>query len=221
MATGRDLIGAAITFLGQPYSTAPGRDDPESGHKDCSGLVAAAYALTTAVPLGANVSVTIFALAQREGLVISREQAYATPGACVFKPDNPLLGWGPAGHIAFSDGEGGTVEATPPRVQRLPLGYNAPWSPEACLLPGIMYSEAAEPVTPPQEESMVIIVGRTVFGVLQAAVYGNGVIGPVFGAESTNAYGVPDDALEWNTQPGRGLRFVYLDPERLGAALLG
>ena len=43
MTTGADLLAVATGFLGQPYSTEPGRDDPARGHKDCSGLIAASY----------------------------------------------------------------------------------------------------------------------------------------------------------------------------------
>jgi hypothetical protein len=154
MATGQDLIDAAVTFLGEPYSTAPGRDDPTSGHKDCSGLIAASYAVATGEELGANVSVTIFDLCAKQGLEISLEDAVHTAGACLLKPDDPYVGWGPAGHIAFADGNGGTVEATPPRVQRLPLRYNAPWSWRACLLPGIDYGRTPPPTTPPEDTDM-------------------------------------------------------------------
>lgn len=224
IVTGHDLIAAALEFEGQPYSTAPGRDDPDSGHKDCSGTITAAYRLAWRRKgedrhLGANVSVTIFALCADLGLVIPREEAYGIAGACLLKPENALLGWGPAGHIAFSDGEGGTVEATPPRVQRLSLSYNAPWSTRACLLPGIAYHPAPEPPDAPQEDDVVIVTGQTVYGVPIAAVYSGDVLGDVFEGPCTNDYGVPDAALAWNTEPGRGLRFVYLDPQRLGEAV--
>lgn len=137
---GSDLVFHALGFLGQPYSTLPGRTSPTSGHKDCSGLVAAAYELTTGEELGVYVTVTIFDRARREGLVIPREDALGIPGSCLLMPDNPILGWGPLGHIGFATGDGHTVEATPPRVQRLPVGYQ-PWGPLACLLPGIDYGQ--------------------------------------------------------------------------------
>lgn len=67
---------------------------------------------------------------------------------------------------------------------------------------------------------MVIITGQTVFGESIAAVYSGGVIGPTFDGPPNPDYGMPQDALDWNLEPGRGLRFVYLDPKRLGAALI-
>lgn len=154
MATGQQLVDAAATFVGQRYSTAPGRDDPNSQHKDCSGLIAASYLVATGDPLGANVSVTIYDLAVRNGLAISYDEAAVTAGACLLIPDDPYQGWGPNGHIGFSDGAGGTVEATPPRVQRLPITFQ-PWGPAACLLPGIDYSNA-----PQQEDPQVLYITK-------------------------------------------------------------
>src|SRR6516164_10048614 len=153
MATGADLVAAARTFMGQPYSTAPGRDDPASGHKDCSGLVKAAYLVATGIAYGSpqgqavpNVSVTQYdwAATTSATLLISKHQADGIAGACYLMPEDPYQGWGSAGHIGFSDGNGGTVEATPPRVQALSNTYQ-PWGSHACLLPGINYGGAAAP----------------------------------------------------------------------------
>jgi hypothetical protein len=144
MATGQDLIDAARRHLGEPYSTDPGRDDPDSGHKDCSGLISAAYLTATGRPLGANVSVTIFALCSAEGLEISFDEAVGIVGAVLLIPTDPLRGWGPNGHIGFSDGAGGTVEATLPRVAALSATFQ-PWGPRACLLPGIDYGRTPAP----------------------------------------------------------------------------
>lgn len=138
MTTGQNLIDAARVFLGEPYSTGPGRTSPTSGYKDCSGLVAAAYEVATGRLLGADVSVTIYDLCVSQGLWIPREFAHDIAGTCVFMPEDPYQGWGSAGHIGFSDGFGGTVEATPPMVQNLPFNYQ-PWGSNACMLPGINY----------------------------------------------------------------------------------
>lgn len=151
MTAGIDLVNRAAIFIGQIYSTAPGRDDPNSDHKDCSGLIAATYLAETGKPLGANVSVTIFDLAVQNGLEISFSEARNIAGACLLMPENPYLGWGPAGHIGFSDGKGGTIEATPPRVQRLSIYYQN-WGSRACLLPGIDYTNAGYGVAPIAEE---------------------------------------------------------------------
>lgn len=154
MTTGQDLVNTARNYMGQPYSTNPGRDDPNSGHKDCSGLIAAAYLQATGSPLTANVSVTIFDLAARMGLVVPFDYARNIPGACILRPENPYLGWGPAGHIGFSQGNGRTIEATPPQVQDLDIGYNAPWSSQACLLPGVDYGQGATPGVPRPDDGV-------------------------------------------------------------------
>lgn len=158
MASGADVLNAARQFIGEPYSTAPGRTSPTSGYKDCSGLIAAAYKVATGEDLGAYVSVTIFELCRDAGLEISWEQAINIPGALFFCPDDPTQGWGDNGHIGFSAGDGSTVEATPPRVQSLSIWYQ-PWSKShAALLPGIDYG-----ITPqaPAPGSDVISVGST------------------------------------------------------------
>lgn len=138
-STGQGLISAALTFLNQRYSTGPQRTSPDSDYKDCSGLIVASYKLATGRDLGATVSSTIFSLCAGQGLEIPFSQAKDIPGACLLMPEDPAQGIGNAGHIGFSDGQGGTVEATGTRVQRLPLNYQ-PWGSRACLLPGINYS---------------------------------------------------------------------------------
>lgn len=164
MISGQDLVDAAVTFVGQRYSTAAGRDDPDSAIKDCSGTIAAAYRLAYRWKgedryLGANVSVTIYGLAERFSLQVPRDTAVLIAGSCPLMPENPYLGWGDAGHIGFFDGNGGTVEATPPRVQRLSATYQ-PWGSHACLLPGVDYTNAGNGSTitvPAMEDDMRLI----------------------------------------------------------------
>lgn len=215
MTTGQDLLTAAARFLGEPYSTAPGRTSPTSGFKDCSGLVAAAYEVSTGSELGAYVTVTIWQQAVANGLTITREEADGIPGSCYLMPEDPSQGWGPNGHIGFSTGDGFTIEATPAGrggVQRLPNRFQ-PWGSHAVLLPGINYFGTTE-----EEDSMQIAVGQTVFGVSIAGVVDGGLIGETF-TGPVGEYGIPQTALDWNSQPGRGLKYVFLDPQRLAAAL--
>lgn len=137
-ATGQGLIAAARTFLGEPYSTGGGRTSTTSGYKDCSGLIVAAYKLATGKDLGASTSSSIYKLCADQGLGISFDRAKGIAGACLLMPEDPMMGIGSEGHIGFSDGSGGTVEATPPRVQALSLNYQK-WGSHAALLPGIQY----------------------------------------------------------------------------------
>lgn len=161
MPTGQGLVDKARTFLGERYSTAYGRDDVSSGFKDCSGLIAAAYELETGDRLGANISVTIYDLCVKIGLWVPYEMAYGIAGAVLLCPEDPYIGWGPLGHIGLSDGKGGTVEATPPRVQALSIHYQ-PWGSNACLLPGIDYTNAGQGGAPaavdtPEGDSMLLV----------------------------------------------------------------
>lgn len=144
MASGRAFYDACCAFEGEPYSTNDGRTDPNSGYKDCSGLVAAGFEVVQGYELGAYVSTTIFEQSVNAGLEIPLMAAENIVGALIFKPENPYEGWGANGHIAVSDGYGGTIEATPPRVQRLPLGYNAPWSSRAAYAIDLDYSNYGE-----------------------------------------------------------------------------
>lgn len=160
MTTGNDLINTARTFLGEPYSTGPGRADPNSGYKDCSGLIAASYLVATGDHLGADVSVTIYDLCVSQGLWCPFNFAANIAGACLLMPEDPYQGWGPKGHIGFSDGIGGTVEATPNRVQELPLHYQR-WGSNACLLPGIDYSGVVPEPEPEVKDMGVLTYDET------------------------------------------------------------
>lgn len=155
MTSGQALVDAAFTFLGEPYSTAPGRTDPTSGHKDCSGLIVAAHTVATGEVLGANVSSALYRLCRDEGMIVPYEDGIHIAGALGFKPDDPEQGIGANGHVVFFTGDGATtIEATPPRVAHLPIGYNAPFSPEVGLLPGIDYSNGGHGTPAPQEDRM-------------------------------------------------------------------
>lgn len=201
MATGADLVQAALGFLGERYSTAPGRTSPTSGHKDCSGLIAAAYQVATGEELGAYVSVTIFDLGVRHDLEIHRDRALEIPGACLLMPENPYVGWGPLGHIGFSTGDGFTVEATPAYrggVQRLPWTFQR-WGTRACLLPGIYYG----PPIPEQRawSDDMIYYGQELDA--PGVTVGFAMQGPIIVATfnepaTSNDYGIPDDALRYS-----------------------
>lgn len=203
MSTGIDLVHAAEQFIGEPYSTAPGRTSPTSGHKDCSGLIVAAYELVTGEYLGANVSSTIFAI----GIEIPVDDAFGIAGACLLKPENPALGIGAAGHIAFSYGDRmSTVEATPPHVGRYPLHRNAPWSSRACLLPDIDYSNGGHGTPTPQRK----VTDQMIYADPQAHValhmQGNVIAAEFVG--DPDEYGIPRSAVTYANETGIPLRAV-------------
>lgn len=205
MATGQDLLDAATTFLGEPYSTAPGRTSPTSGFKDCSGLIAAAYEVATGRELGAYVSVTIYDLAAKNGLAISRDEALGIPGACLLIPTDPYQGWGPNGHIGFSTGDGHTIEATPAArggVQRLPNTYQ-PWGPAACLLPGIRYGGEEPPASKKDTDTMIYADAQN-----HVALHMQGNVIAAEFSGNPDQYGIPQDAVTYANETGIPLRAV-------------
>jgi hypothetical protein len=198
VTTGQQLVDAASTFLGEPYSTAPGRTSPTSGYKDCSGMVAAAYEVATGGELGAYVTVSIYRLCRDQGgKVITRDEADGIAGACYLMPEDPEQGWGPLGHIGFSTGDGSTIEATPAArggVQRLPNRYQ-PWGSVAVLLPGIDYSNAGQGGAQPSTRK-----GQHMIYVDVEAHVALAMEGPVIVAEFNgppNQYGIPQDAMDY------------------------
>jgi hypothetical protein len=211
MGSGRDLYNACCLFQGQPYSTAPGRTDPNSGHKDCSGLVAAGFEVCQGYKLGAYVSTTIFKQSVDAGLEIPRWAAENIVGALLYKPENPYLGWGANGHIAVSDGYGGTIEATPPRVQRLPLSYNAPWSTRATLAIDLDYSNYGEgsqiPIPEPilRKRAPDMTVMWIDFYGIKAYCVQAGIIVHEFNGPPNPDYGLPQDALDFASGTNCGL----------------
>lgn len=169
MTTGQEFVNAALSFVGQPYSTAPGRGDPNSGHKDCSGLVVAAYKKATGVDLPANVSVTLYQLCRDQGQLLSKVEADSVAGALYFCPEDPTQGWGAGGHVGISGGTGEDVEATPwfaGGVQVLPNNAQR-WGSHAGLLPGLDYGSGVVGGA---------LTGSTADGVLTVGSQGSAVL---------------------------------------------
>lgn len=69
---------------------------------------------------------------------------------------------------------------------------------------------APAPPESPQEDLMYIAVGDAVMGRIACCVDGGYRIGEMFTAP-VGGYGIPQDAIDWNGQPGRGLRYVFFD----------
>lgn len=180
MITGQQLIDAGDHFRGQYYDQSEGRDSPYTLFKDCSGLIAASFELAYTLwgggrrLLGANISVTIYDLCKTGvggSRIISRDEAFNIAGACLLEPDNPDNGWGNDGHIGFVRVPGQTsLEATPPRVQELPLTYER-WAPIACLLPWVDYSGGSQQVSQPpkrQDVDQMIVLNNRVLHLMVA-----------------------------------------------------
>lgn len=150
MTTGSDLVAAAKSFTGQPYSTGPARTDPNSSYKDCSGLVVASLAklgvhlpaqfapVSTGLELWCRSVVTL----DGRGLGRTLSEAYATPGCLLF-----IWGYGPEGHVGISCGDQTSVE-TPAAGHMVGIrDRRSVWT-GAALVPGLDYS-AAPPAPPP------------------------------------------------------------------------
>lgn len=107
MPTGVDLLAACRSFEGEPYRQInPGRCDPRSGFKDCSGDVVAGHA-----KLGVYGVPTVSAYQARwchdNNAMCSVDVALHTPGGLLFRGANRGMdGFGNDGHVAVSAGDG-------------------------------------------------------------------------------------------------------------------
>ena|SRR5665213_2844428 len=153
MVTGKDLYQKALTRKGQPYieGTLVPKNDPNwTGPWDCAELLSWAvyqtiqtlYGCTNdqAVPAIADAYTGAWkkdAQAHPKGVIITTEQAAGTVGAAVLRAPAAQLG----GHIVFSDGKGGTIEAKGKKwgVTQDTLS-GRPWT-FGILVPGIIYDK--------------------------------------------------------------------------------
>jgi N-acetylmuramoyl-L-alanine amidase len=122
MATGNELLKLARQHIGEPYILgvlAPKDNARWKGPWDCAEFVCWAVFQTvgelygcsrnSAPPASADAWTGFWERDARKGLLqrISMEDAMRTPGAILLRAPAPGL----IGHIAFSDGNGGTLEA--------------------------------------------------------------------------------------------------------------
>jgi hypothetical protein len=121
MTTGKDLYQKALTRKGEPYieGTLVPKDDPNwTGPWDCAELLSWAVYQTAKVLYGCTNDSALPAHAdaytgawktdaETKGIIIPVAQAASIVGATVLRAPAAQLG----GHIVFSDGKGGTIEA--------------------------------------------------------------------------------------------------------------
>lgn len=129
--------------------------------------------------------------ARKLGKIITLEDAIRTPGAAVLRvPATGLIG-----HIAISDGKGGTVEAHSTRtgvIKSVIAGRR--WD-YGVLVPGITYTKAgAVPVTPPDHivyRYMIPMMVSAKVGIIQRALKQAGFdpkgIDNIFGTDTLHA----------------------------------
>lgn len=159
MATGEDLLKIAAKHVGEDYQLgviAPKNNKNWKGPWDCAeftswcvyqaaGLL---YGCTGNNPASADAYTGYWHRdATARGNIVPLSLAASTPGAALLRiPQQSLIG-----HVAFSDGKGGTIEAHSTKVgvaRRKIAGRR--WD-LAILVPGIQYMTNAETViaTPP------------------------------------------------------------------------
>jgi hypothetical protein len=162
MATGKDIYNKALTRNGQAYieGTLVPKNDPNwAGPWDCAELLSWAvyqvanklYGCTNDLAMPAHADAYSGAWkddAQSKGIIITVEKAAGIIGAAVVRAPSADLG----GHIVFSDGKGGTIEAKGKKwgVVQDTLA-NRRWD-FGILVPGVDYSQAPPvPVAPPKK----------------------------------------------------------------------
>jgi hypothetical protein len=146
MATPNDIAAALNARLNRPYWSADGRrlvDDNDPGN-DCSGWIAVGLR-TAGVEPGGFVSSSMAQWCFQAGLELDVNTGANTFGALLFwGPNRGLGGFGDAGHIAFSLGDGQILEtpSTFGHCSGISQFQRAGTPSGAGLIPGVIYDGA-------------------------------------------------------------------------------
>ena len=186
--TVNDLIWALSIRQGRPYFNEDARraTDSAAPGNDCSGYIyvglwACGYGL-----VAPNTSWGLAAWCYGAGLEISVEEALRTRGAILFMgPNRGLEGWGNAGHVAISLGDGTCIETPAWGIGVHGSGIDSALGREwtgAARIPGFDYLDGAAPsqlpvASEPVEESPWVPV---------ELAWGDG---PKYGEEDPAPYG--------------------------------
>jgi hypothetical protein len=164
MATGRQILATATEYTGLPYvmgaeADLTGHDWPEA--LDCSELVQLACTRNGVSLLDGHWLQWKWCAAQ--GTLISVEQAIATPGALLFVYDGTTNG-----HVAFSQGDGTTMEA---RGTRWGCGSwpveGRGWT-HGALIPDVDYEEDDMAMTDADMDKLAAKIATAVAAALDA-----------------------------------------------------
>lgn len=146
MFEGREVLDIARNHLGQRYVfgaraqlSNPAYRGPWDCAEFCTWVVYQAYQITFGTTAsGDPFSGAWIDQARAQDSVLSLEEAVRTPGAILLR--TPVHTG--VGHVAFSDGEGGTVEARGARYGVVEAGVYEPgrkWD-LGCQIPGVRYT---------------------------------------------------------------------------------
>jgi hypothetical protein len=204
MSTGKDLLKIAARHLGERYrlgAIAPKNNKEWKGPWDCAEFCSwVVYQMsgtlygcnTDSDPALADAYTGFWARdARSKGKQITVAEALRTPGAALLRIPAPNL----IGHIAFSDGFGGTIEAhsTNRGVIRT-KATNRRWD-MGVLVPGIRYEQEVPVVMPTNTVRVLRLTDPLMRGeqvkrvqrALRAAGYHPGSIDGVYGPKTTAA----------------------------------
>jgi len=190
--TAAQFVNSLANHLRIPYNNSGSRDmNPANGwgSTDCSGFMVMGLKSIGINPGGTN-STGQEIWCRNNGRAISVSRAINTPGALLF-----VWGYGPEGHVACSDGRGGTLE-TPAyngygRVSGRGKAHGRGWT-GGGLVPGLSYGGAPAPGPAPSGGG-TLQVGSTgiyvsiVQGGLNRLAYNAGAVDGVFGQQTKNA----------------------------------
>lgn len=154
--TGDDVLNVARKHLGENYvfgARAPMSNSQYKGPWDCAEFVSwcvfqASGTLYGVRPNDDPVQADAFTGfwgddAESLGIIIDVNEAAATPGACLLR----LPATGRIGHIAFSDGKGGTIEAYSSKEGVIEHTAHARRWDIGVLVPSIRYFTNDEPIS--------------------------------------------------------------------------
>lgn len=179
MATGKDIFDLGLKHVGEKYSfgaIAPKDDAKYKGPWDCAEFASwIIYQLTGKLygcannngnPHGADAYSGFWVRDARAlGKIISINEAFATKGAFLLRFSGPDI----IGHVAISDGKGGTVEAHSTKTGVITSVVTGRRWDMAVLVPGIDYTTNDIPDVKDQNKKPGNIIYRYTSAMMQGA----------------------------------------------------
>jgi len=214
--TGDDIIFLGDKHVGEPYALGarvPKADANYKGPWDCAEFVSWLYYQTFGILFGCadnngdpnspdGYADYWWRDANSIGTIITIEQAKSTPGAAILR----LAGNGEVGHIAVSDGNGGTVEAHGKDEGIINSVVDGRRWDMGVLVPGVTYKP--NPILPFRPPTITIYRLTTPYmvsaevGLIQTALVGKGFntggVDNIFGEETFNAVKLFQDSVGIN-----------------------